>query len=172
MISELGYRAWRLEQIDLDREPSCPEARVVPADLGACDEGPFSLFNVLAAPRGWRVAVVAYHGRTATWCCGCTVGIAGPGPCAHVAAVAYWTERQRLKAGYLKLSPLELIERWGWMAWRIRRIRGGLGPEPRGWRLDAAALFDALVERGLATRPVEDCDPVYELIEQLEAVAA
>lgn len=173
MSGELGYRAWRLDQLDL-REVF-PEAWFRPAWDGA-DEllMGHTPYAVLGAAGGWPIATVAYHGRTGTWCCTCPAGIVGERACEHVAGVAYWIELDRLRQGYLDLSPHELQAEWGREVRRVRRIRSSLAPEPHGWRLRAAALFAALVARGLAVRPLVDADPIYELIEQQarEGVAA
>lgn len=164
------YRAWRLDQIPAG--PAFPEAWYGAADLGEYAESVgHTLYVVLGAAAGWPVATVAYHGRTGTWCCGCPVGIAGRAPCRHVVGVAWWVELAQRRAGFEALPDHELIELWARAARRVVAYQGALTVvPPPNWRLGAAALFGALVRRGLAVERQDD--PVWDLVDQAPQRAA
>lgn len=163
-----GPVAWREDRAR--PAPIFPEAWCGPVDLGAYEgEVPHTFYRVLGAARGWPIATVAYHGRSRTWCCGCPAGYRADAPCDHVRAVAYWVEVARLRREFLALSEGELREAWGRVARRVRAIAEGRVAAGSDWEARAAALFEALVRRGLATAGP---DPVCELVAQLTATAA
>jgi hypothetical protein len=174
-VSEIPlYRAWKPEQI-IARE-LFPEGWYRAVDPFECGEeeggaGCWTHYAVLGSASGWPVATVSFHGRSGTWCCGCPAGVRGALPCRHVAGVLWWVELARERATFLALAEEGLRAAWAQEVRAIRAIQSSPAPAPHNWRIRPTALFAALHRRGLVAG-AGDRDPVWALVDQLDAVAA